>query len=107
MPTCPFCSLCLGALWHYPIAAGDTPHAKRGVEIILAAVPLAKELGADCILLPLDQPPGLTDKEAWQATLRNLEPCVRLAEEKGSPWRSRMSARPFLIGATELAPNGR
>jgi L-ribulose-5-phosphate 3-epimerase len=98
----PFCSLCLGALWHYPIAAGDTPHARRGVEIILAAVPLAKELGADCILLPLDQPRPLTDKEAWQATLRNLEPCVRVAEEAGVTLALENVCSPFLLGAAEL-----
>ena len=98
----PFCSLCLGALLHYPIAAGDTPHAKRGVEIILAAVPLAKDLGADCILLPLGQPAGLTDKDAWQATLRNLEPCVRLAEEEGVTLALENVCSSFLIGAAEL-----
>ena len=98
----PFCSLCLGALWHYPIAAGDTQHAKRGVEIILAAVPLARDLGADCILLPLGQPAGLADKEAWQATLRNLEPCVRLAEEEGVTLALENVCSSFLIGAAEL-----
>jgi hexulose-6-phosphate isomerase len=98
----PFCSLCLGALWHYPIAAGDTPHAKRGVEIILAAVPLARDLGADCILLPLGQSAGLTDKDAWQATLRNLEPCVRLAEEEGVTLALENVCSSFLIGAAEL-----
>lgn len=99
----PFCSLCLGALWHYPIAAGDTPHAKRGVEIILAAIPLAKDLGADCILLPLDQPRDLADKEAWRATVRNLEPCVRLAEDAGVTLALENVCSPFLIGATELS----
>lgn len=99
----PFCSLCLGALWHYPIAAGDTPHAKRGVEIILAAVPLAKELGADCILLPLAQPAGVSDRDAWQATVRNLEPCVRLAEKEGVTLALENVCSPFLLGATELA----
>lgn len=99
----PFCSLCLGALWHYPIAAGDTPHAKRGVEIILAAVPLARELGADCILLPLDQPRGITDDQAWRATIRNLEPCVRLAEDMGVTLALENVCSQFLVGATELA----
>ncbi|MHB8890419.1 MAG: sugar phosphate isomerase/epimerase family protein [Candidatus Limnocylindrales bacterium] len=99
----PFCSLCLGALWHYPIAAVDTPHAQRGVEIIQAAVPLAKELGADCILLPLDQPRGLSNEEAWRATRRNLEPCVQLAEENGITLALENVCSPFLIGATELA----
>ncbi len=99
----PYCSLCLGALWHYPIAAGDTPHAKRGVEIILAAVPLARDLGADCILLPLAQPDGVSDRDAWRATIQNLEPCVRLAEEMGITLALENVCSRFLIGAAELS----
>lgn len=99
----PFCSLCLGALWHYPIAEGSTPHAKRGVEIILAALPLARDLGADCILLPLGQPPGVTDEAAWQATVRNLEPCVHLAEKLGITLALENVCSPFLLGAPELS----
>jgi hexulose-6-phosphate isomerase len=99
----PFCSLCLGALWHYPISGGDEAHSKRGVEIILAAVPLAKDLGADCILLPLGQPAGVTDSDAWDATLRNLEPCVRLAEEQGITLALENVCSPFLLGAADLA----
>ncbi|MGD0863140.1 MAG: sugar phosphate isomerase/epimerase family protein [Candidatus Limnocylindrales bacterium] len=99
----PICSLCLGALWHYPISGGDAAHSKRGVEIILASVPLARHLGADCILLPLDQPPGVSDADAWEATLRNLEPCVRLAEEQGVTLAIENVCSPFLLGASELA----
>jgi sugar phosphate isomerase/epimerase len=98
----PFCSICLGALWHYPISGGDEAHSKRGVEIILAAVPLAKDLGADCILLPLGQPAGVTDSEAWETTLRNLEPCVRLAEEQSITLALENVCTPFLLGAAEL-----
>lgn len=98
----PFCSLCLGALWHYPIAEGETPHARRGVEIILAAVPLARDLGADVILLPLGQPPGVSDASAWEATVRNLEPCVRLAEDLGITLALENVCSPFLLGAPEL-----
>ncbi len=99
----PYCSLCLGALWHYPIAAGDTPHAKRGVEIILAAIPLARALGADCILLPLAQPEGVTDGEAWEATLRNLEPCVRSAEDIGVTLALENVCSSYLLGSPELS----
>lgn len=97
------CSLCLGALWHYPISGGDEPHRARGVEIILASIPLARYLGADCILLPIDQPAGVSDAKAWQTTLRSLEPCVRLAEERGVTLALENVCTPFLVGATELA----
>lgn len=99
----PICSLCLGALWHYPISERDTAHSRRGVEIILASVPLAKYLGADCILLPLGQPEGVSDADAWEATLRNLEPCVRLAEDQEITLALENVCSPFLLGATELA----
>jgi sugar phosphate isomerase/epimerase len=98
----PYSSLCLGALWHYPIAAPDEARRLRGIEIIRAAIPLAAELGAGCILLPLDQPEGITDAEAYAMTLASLEPCVTLAEEHGVVLGIENVCIPFLLGAEEL-----
>ena len=39
------CSLCLGALWHYPLAGNDETYRLRGVEITRAAIDLAYYFG--------------------------------------------------------------
>jgi L-ribulose-5-phosphate 3-epimerase len=95
-------SLCLGALWHYPFTSPAETHRKRGVEIIQAAVPLARYLGAGCILLPIDQPAGLSDEEAWDMTVRGLAECLPVAEEAGVILAVENVCSPFLKGATEL-----
>jgi L-ribulose-5-phosphate 3-epimerase len=95
-------SLCLGALWHYPFTSPDEAYRKRGVEIVQAAVPLARNLGARCILLPIDQPAGLSDKEAWDMTVRGLAECLPVAEEAGVVLAVENVCSPFLKGATEL-----
>jgi L-ribulose-5-phosphate 3-epimerase len=95
-------SLCLGALWHYPFTSPDDAYRKRGVEIVQAAIPLARTLGARCILLPIDQPAGLSDKEAWDMTVRGLVECLPTAEEAGVILAVENVCSPFLKGAAEL-----
>ena len=95
-------SLCLGALWHYPLASPDEAYRKRGVEIVQAAVPLARTLGARCILLPINQPAGLSDKEAWDLTVRSLAECLLTAEAAGVILAVENVCAPFLRGAPEL-----
>lgn len=97
------CSLCLGCLWHYPISCASDLVRQRGVEIILASIPLASFLGARCILLPVDQPRGLKDSDAWRNTLTSLEPCVRLAEDVGIILAIENVGMPFLLGPLELS----
>jgi hexulose-6-phosphate isomerase len=95
-------SLCLGALWHYPFTSPDEAYRKRGVEIVRAAIPLARNLGARCILLPIGQPSALSDKEAWDKTVRNLAECLPTAEEAGVILGIENVCSPFLKGAAEL-----
>jgi hexulose-6-phosphate isomerase len=95
-------SLCLGALWHYPFTSPDEAYRKRGVEIVQAAVPLAQSLGARCILLPIGQPAGLSDKDAWDRTVRSLAECLPVAEEAGVILAVENVCSPFLKGAPEL-----
>jgi sugar phosphate isomerase/epimerase len=97
------CSLCLGALWHYPLATNDETYRRRGVEITQAAVPLAKSLGADCILLPLGQPEGLTQQEAWDNTRRSLDACLEVASEVGITLALENVCSAFLLTAADLA----
>src|SRR5665647_1596136 len=89
-------SLCLGALWHYPFTSPDEAYRRRGVEIVVAAIPLARSLGASCILLPIDQPAGLSDKEAWAMTVRGLVECLPTAEEAGVILAVENVCSPFL-----------
>jgi L-ribulose-5-phosphate 3-epimerase len=96
-------SLCLGCLWHYPIAGNDEVYRVRGTEIISAAVLLAKELGAKCILMPTYQPEGVSDAEAWSNMLHSLEPCVDLAEASGVTLAIENNIQPFLLRAADLA----
>lgn len=96
-------SLCLGCLWHYPIAGNDDVYRVRGTEIISAAIPLAKELGAKCILMPTYQPEGVSSAEAWSNMLRSLEPCVDLAEAAGIILAIENNIQPFLLRAADLA----
>jgi len=77
----PICSLCLGALWHYPISSGDERLRNRGVEIVTATIKLAHDLGAECILLPVDNPQEITDDEAWANTVASLRRCLPAASE--------------------------
>jgi sugar phosphate isomerase/epimerase len=95
-------SLCMGALWHYPFTSPHEAIRKRGVEIVQAAIPLARTLGARCILLPIEQPTGLSDKKAWDMTVRSLEECLPIAEEAGVVLAVENNVRPFLEGAAEL-----
>lgn len=95
-------SLCMGALWHYPFTSPDEAIRKRGVEIVQAAIPLARTLGARCILLPIDQPTGLSDKEAWHMTVRSLVECLPIAEEAGVVLAVENNVRPFLERAAQL-----
>jgi sugar phosphate isomerase/epimerase len=97
------CSLCLGALWHYPLATNDETYRRRGVEITQAAVPLAKSLGADCILLPLGQPEGLAQQEAWDNTRRSLDACLEAAVEAGVTLALENVCSEFLLTAADLA----
>jgi L-ribulose-5-phosphate 3-epimerase len=96
-------SLCLGCLWHYPIAGNDDVYRVRGTEIISAAIPLAKELGAKCILMPTYQPDGVSEAEAWRNMLKSLEPCVDLAEAAGVTLAIENNIQPFLLRAVDLA----
>lgn len=95
-------SLCLGCLWHYPIAGSDETYRSRGVEIITAAVGLAKELGAKCILMPTYQPEGVSDAEAWRNMRRSLDSCLRVAEDSGIILAMENNIQPFLLRAKEL-----
>jgi L-ribulose-5-phosphate 3-epimerase len=95
-------SLCLGALWNYPLTSSDEAYRKRGVEIVQAAIPLARSLDARCILLPIPQPPGLSDKEAWEMTVRALDECLPTAEEGDVILAVENVCSPFLKGAPEL-----
>ena len=96
-------SLCLGCLWHYPIAGQDEEYRQRGVEIIVASIGLAKYLGARCILLPTYQPEGVTNRQAWNTMRRSLEPCLALAEESGVILAIENNLQPFLQQASDLA----
>jgi sugar phosphate isomerase/epimerase len=96
-------SLCLGCLWHYPIAGNDDVYRVRGTEIISAAVLLAKELGAKIILMPTVQPEGVSDSQAWSNMLRSLEPCVDAAEASGITLAIENNIQPFLLRASDLA----
>jgi L-ribulose-5-phosphate 3-epimerase len=95
-------SLALGALWHYPFTSPDAAYSKRGVEIVQAAIPLARTLGARCILLPITQPAGLSDQEAWSMTVRGLAECLPIAEGAGVILAVENVCSRFLKGAPEL-----
>jgi sugar phosphate isomerase/epimerase len=95
-------SLALGALWHYPFTSPDAAYSKRGVEIVQAAIPLARTLGARCILLPIVQPAGLSDREAWSMTVRGLAECLPIAEGAGVILAVENVCSRFLKGAPEL-----
>jgi L-ribulose-5-phosphate 3-epimerase len=96
-------SLCLGCLWHYPIAGSDEVRRARGVEIVLASIELADFLGAGCILMPTVQPEGVTDSEAWATMLKSLEPCITRAEDLGITLAIENNLQPFLQRAEQLA----
>jgi L-ribulose-5-phosphate 3-epimerase len=95
-------SLALGALWHYPFTSREEAYSKRGVEIVQAAIPLAQTLGARCILLPIAQPAGLSDQEAWRMTVRALAECLPIAEGAGVILGVENVCSRFLKGAPEL-----
>jgi L-ribulose-5-phosphate 3-epimerase len=95
-------SLCLGALWNYPLTSLDEPYRKRGIEIVQAAIPLARTLGAGCILLPIPQPRGVREKEAWDMTIDALAQCLPIAEESDVILAVENVCSPFLKGAPEL-----
>ena len=97
------CSLCLGALWHYPLAGSDETYRQRGVEITRATVSLASFLGADCILLPLGQPQGVSAREAWANSRRSLESCLGMAAEAGVVLALENVCSDFLRTAGDLA----
>ncbi len=97
------CSLCLGALWHYPLAGNDETYRLRGVEITRAAIDLAYYLGADGILLPLGQPEGVSLEEAWKNTSRSLEACLDLAKSKKITLALENVCSKFLLTASDLS----
>lgn len=97
------CSLCLGALWHYPLAGNDHTYRKRGIEITQAAVNLAAYLNADVILLPLAQPDGVSDIEAWDNTLHSLEECLEVAAKENIILAIENVCSKFLLSANDLA----
>ncbi len=97
------CSLCLGALWHYPLASSDETYRQRGIEITRAAVSLASFLGADCILLPLGQPEGVSAREAWTNTRRSLGSCLDVAAQAGIVLALENVCSEFLRTARDLA----
>ena len=97
------CSLCLGALWHYPLAGNNEEYRRRGIEITKASVGLAAEIGADLILLPLGQPEGVSEKEAWSNTVQSLEECVDVASEAKIILALENVCSRFLLTATDLA----
>lgn len=95
-------SLCLGALWNYPLTSPEEAYRKRGIEIVQAAIPLAQALGARCILLPIPQPSGVNEKEAWNMTVRALAQCLPIAEEGDVILAVENVCSSFLKGAAEL-----
>lgn len=97
------CSLCLGALWHYPLAGNNEEYRRRGVEITKAAVGLAGELKADVILLPLGQPEGVSENEAWSNTLRSIDECLNAASEARITLALENVCSRFLLTASDLA----
>ena len=99
----PICSLCLGALWHYPISSGDPVLRNRGVEITIATIHLAHELGADCVLLPVDHPKELRAQDAWRHTVTSLEQCLPEAERAHVVLGLENVCSAFLGSAADLA----
>ena len=99
----PVCSLCLGALWHYPISSGDEQLRNRGTEITTATIELARDLGADCVLLPIDHPKGLSAEEAWANTTASLEQCLPAAEQARVTVGLENVCSAFLRSASDLA----
>lgn len=99
----PICSLCLGALWHYPISSPDVTVRDRGVEITCATLELAAELGADCVLLPIAHPEGITAKEAWSYTSESLNKCLVVAERTKVAVGIENVCSDFLRSAADLA----
>lgn len=97
------CSLCLGALWHYPLADNDQTFRRRGVEITTAAIDLANYLKADLILLPLAQPEGVSDTQALNNTLYSLEECIEIASESKITLGIENVCSNYLLSAVELA----
>jgi sugar phosphate isomerase/epimerase len=96
------CSLCLGALWHYPLAGNNETYRLRGVEITRAAITLAQYLGADGILLPIGQPEAVSLEDAWDNTCRSLEACLDLAEKTGITLAVENVCSKFLLSASDL-----
>jgi len=99
----PICSLCLGALWHYPLSGEDETFRQRGVEITQAAVGLAADLGADVILLPLGQPQGVSNSQAWTNTIRSLEQCLTVTEQAKITLALENVCSNYLLSADDLA----
>ena len=97
------CSLCLGALWHYPLAGSDEIYRKRGVEITRAAIELASFIGANGILLPLGQPKGVTANQAWRNTRNSLDQCLDLASQHRIVLALENVCSEFLLTANDLA----
>lgn len=96
-------SLCLGALWHYPLAGDDETYRQRGIEITRAAVELAAYLQAEGILLPIGQPKGISTKRAWEQTRRSLDACLDTASEHGITLALENVCSEFLLKAEDLA----
>lgn len=97
------CSLCLGALWHYPLSSPDETLRQRGVEITLAALDLAKDLGADCVLIPIPDGTGLDKGESWRLTTKSLESCVSVAEDRAVTLGIENVCSNFLLTAGDVA----
>jgi L-ribulose-5-phosphate 3-epimerase len=99
----PICSLCLGALWHYPISSSEDRLRTRGIELVIASIELAADLGASCVLLPIDQPQGMSATEAWAHTQASLETCIPAAEAAGVTLGIENVCSEFLWSARDLA----
>jgi L-ribulose-5-phosphate 3-epimerase len=99
----PICSLCLGALWHYPISSSEERLRARGIELVVATIALAADLGAACVLLPIDQPQGMSPSEAWTCTQTALETCIPAAEAAGVTLGIENVCSEFLWSAHDLA----
>lgn len=96
------CSLCLGALWHYPLSENDEQYRNRGVEIVNAAIEFVSYLGAKGILLPLNQPKEVGNDDALKNIIKSLKSCVPFAERYGITLGVENVGSPFLSSARDL-----
>ena len=76
-------SVCLGVLWQASLASDDAAEVEQGKRIVRDGLAFAAAIGADAVLLPVGQPPGLAPERARGHLIAVLHDLVPGAEDAG------------------------